>query len=88
MALGIFYNRAMGKQPATTTINSSGLTYKNKAAGSPFIKTASMAGATMSCFLCGKHRPRDHLKKRNLFGKSQSVCSPSCKELDATLAVR
>jgi hypothetical protein len=37
----------------------------------------------MSCFLCGKHRPRAQLKSRKLLGKAQAVCSPSCKELDA-----
>jgi hypothetical protein len=32
----------------------------------------------MSCFLCGKHRPRAELKNRNLMGKSQAVCAPKC----------
>jgi hypothetical protein len=37
----------------------------------------------MSCFLCGKHRPRAQLKTRKLLGRAQSVCAPSCKEADA-----
>jgi hypothetical protein len=42
----------------------------------------------MSCFLCGKHRPRAMLKSKKLLGKSQPVCSPSCKELDAQIAAK
>jgi hypothetical protein len=37
----------------------------------------------MSCFLCGKHRPRAQLKTRKLLGRAQSVCAPTCKEADA-----
>jgi len=40
----------------------------------------------MSCFLCGKHRPRAMLKSKKLLGKSQPVCAPSCKELDEQLS--
>ncbi len=36
----------------------------------------------MSCFLCGKHRPRAQLKTRKLLGRAQSVCAPNCKEAD------
>jgi len=39
----------------------------------------------MSCFLCGKHRPRAMLKSKKLLGKSQPVCAPSCKELEEQL---
>ena len=35
----------------------------------------------MSCFLCGKHRPRASLKGKKLLGRTQFVCAPSCKEL-------
>jgi hypothetical protein len=36
-----------------------GLRYKAKVSGSPFGETNQYAHtATMSCFLCGKHRPR------------------------------
>lgn len=34
----------------------------------------------MSCFLCGKHRPRASLRSRKLLGKTQYVCAPSCEE--------
>jgi hypothetical protein len=40
----------------------------------------------MSCFLCGKHRPRAQLKTRKLLGRAQSVCAPNCKEADAPAA--
>ncbi len=32
----------------------------------------------MSCFLCGKHRPRTDLMSKRLLGKSHVVCSPKC----------
>ncbi len=76
----------MSKPPTKDTILKDGLRYKTKIGGSPF-KVDSLGGAaTMSCFLCGKHRPRQLLKTRNLIGKAQSVCAPSCKELDAAQA--
>ena len=62
----------------TTTILSDGLRYKNKVGGSPFATTSYAGNATMSCFLCGKHRPRSEMMTRKLIGKSQPVCSPKC----------
>lgn len=73
----------MAKEAVKTTVEADGLRYRSKAAGSPFSAAGSFGTATMSCFLCGKHRPRSMLKSRKLLGKSQSVCSPSCKELEA-----
>ncbi len=73
------------KDSTKTTIEADGLRYRSKAPGSPFAATSSFGAATMSCFLCGKHRPRAMLKSKKLLGKSQPVCSPSCKELDAQL---
>ncbi len=40
----------------------------------------------MSCFLCGKHRARSLMGTRKVLGKSQAVCSPSCKALDEAAA--
>lgn len=68
-----------------TTIDPDGLRYRSKTPGSPFAPTGAFAPSTMSCFLCGKHRPRQWLKTRKLLGKSQCVCAPSCKELEATI---
>lgn len=73
----------LAKDDPKTTIDAGGLRYRSKVAGSPFSATGAFGAATMSCFLCGKHRPRAQLKSRKLLGKSQAVCSPSCKELDA-----
>jgi hypothetical protein len=47
---------------------------------------ASFGGATMSCFLCGKHRARSLMTTRKVLGKSQAVCSPTCKALDEATA--
>jgi hypothetical protein len=70
----------MAKDATKTRIDDDGLRYRSKASGSPFVSAGNFNAATMSCFLCGKHRPRTALKTRKLLGKSQSVCAPSCKE--------
>lgn len=72
----------MSKADTKTTIDADGLRYRSKAPGSPFTAAGAFGAATMSCFLCGKHRPRSALKSRRLLGKAQFVCSPSCKEAD------
>jgi len=77
---------SVAKDSTKTTIEADGLRYRSKAPGSPFAATSSFGAATMSCFLCGKHRPRAMLKSKKLLGKSQPVCSPSCKELDEQLS--
>ena len=75
----------MAKAEAKTAVKANGLRYKSKASGSPFAAAASFGGATMSCFMCGKHRPRSLMGTRKVAGKSQTVCAPSFKELDAQL---
>ncbi len=72
----------MSKIETKTTIDPDGLRYLSKVPGSPFTAAGAFGAATMSCFLCGKHRPRSQLKSRRLLGKAQFVCSPSCKDLD------
>lgn len=72
----------MAKDAVKTTIDANGLRYRSKASGSPFASTGVFSAATMSCFLCGKHRPRSSLKSRRFLGKTQFVCSPSCKEAE------
>lgn len=67
-------------RPDTTTIDSAGLRYRSKKPGSPFVSAGDFSAATMSCFLCGKHRPRSSMKTRKLLGKTQFVCAPNCKE--------
>jgi len=78
----------MAKTPPKTTVSSEGLRYHSKVPGSPFVATGHFGAATMSCFLCGKHRPRAQLKSRKLMGKTHFVCAPSCKELEAILTAR
>lgn len=73
----------MAKADTKTTIEPDGLRYRSKTPGSPFTAAGAFGAATMSCFLCGKHRPRSQLKSRRLLGKAQFVCAPSCKEADA-----
>ncbi|WP_338416720.1 hypothetical protein [uncultured Sphaerotilus sp.] len=69
-----------------TVIDSKGLRYKSKSAGSPFGGKGAFVGGTMSCLLCGKHRPQAMLKSKQVLGRPQKVCAPSCKELDDILA--
>jgi hypothetical protein len=76
----------MSRTDTKTAILADGLRYKSKASGSPFAAAASFGGATMSCFFCGKHRPRTLLTTKKVLGKSQAVCAPSCKALDAAIA--
>jgi len=72
--------------PSQTQIVADGLRYKSKTAGSPFSVGISLGSTTMSCFFCGKHRQRALLTLRRIIGKNQTVCAPSCKSLDATIA--
>ena len=73
----------MAKETTKTLIEADGLRYKSKAPGSPFAATSSFGAATMSCFLCGKHRPRSMLRTRKLLGKAHFVCDPNCNEVAA-----
>jgi hypothetical protein len=73
----------MSRAPTKTAILDDGLRYKAKVSGSPFGSSTLQTTSTMSCFMCGKHRSREFLARRTLFGKSQAVCTPSCKEVEA-----
>ncbi len=72
----------MAKREPKTTVLPDGLRYKTKIGGSPFKVGPNFASATMSCFLCGKHRSRAEMMSRKLLGRSQAVCAPSCKVMD------
>ena len=70
----------MAKESDTkTVIDDAGLRYRSKVPGSMFAPTGAFGAGTMSCFLCGVHRPRTALKSRKLLGRSHFVCDPSCK---------
>ena len=75
----------MARADAKTAVLADGLRYKSKVSGSPFAATTSFGAATMSWFMCGKHRARSLMGTRKVLGKSQAVCSPSCKGLDEAL---
>ena len=68
----------MSKPASKTTMLDDGLRYKSKVGGSPFSAAPFSGNATMTCFLCGKHRPRSEMMTRKLIGKAQAVCSPKC----------
>lgn len=72
----------MPDQTASTVlraqINADGLTYRHKPSGSPFNGGAGLRGQAMSCFLCGRHRPRAMLSSRRLLGKTHQVCAGGC----------
>ena len=68
----------MSKPASKSVTLDDGLRYKTKVSGSPFVSPPFSSKTTMSCFLCGKHRPRTELISRKLFGKNQAVCSPKC----------
>jgi len=72
--------------PSQTEILADGLRYKSKTTGSPFSPSMSLSSTTMSCFFCGKHRQRALLTLRRIIGKNQTVCAPSCKTVDETIA--
>jgi hypothetical protein len=78
--------KPVARTETKTAVLPDGLRYKSKVSGSPFVATTSFGSATMSCFLCGKHRPRSMMGTKKVLGKAQAVCAPSCKELDAQLA--
>jgi hypothetical protein len=69
----------MTKTATKTKILEDGLHYQSKVSGSPFQGAVSFGAATMSCFLCGKHRARSSMTTRKFIGKSQAVCAPSCQ---------
>jgi hypothetical protein len=75
----------MAKEEKKDSITHDGLRYRTKTAGSPFGSVGPHVSATKSCYFCGKHRPVSSLLFRRLLGKSQAVCAPSCKELEALL---
>ena len=70
----------MSKPDTKTKILEDGLRYQSKVSGSMFNPTLHFGASTMSCFLCGKHRPRTTMTTQKFIGKSQAVCAPSCKE--------
>lgn len=71
----------MANDPVTTKVRPDGLRYKSKETGSPFAPAGIGGPGTMSCFLCGKHRPRSMLRTKKMLGKAHFVCDPTCAEV-------
>jgi hypothetical protein len=69
----------MSKPATKTKILGDGLRYQSKVGGSPFNEAVNFNTSMMSCFLCGTHRVRSTMATKKFIGKSQAVCSPSCK---------
>ncbi|MDO8278610.1 MAG: hypothetical protein Q7T63_10830 [Burkholderiaceae bacterium] len=57
-------------------IHDHGLRYRSKPTGSPF---STSPGGTISCFVCGAHRPRAQLRSFKLAGMSQYRCVENCR---------
>jgi hypothetical protein len=60
-----------------TELRADGLRYVTKTTGSDF---PGAFGATMSCFRCGRHRPRSQLRSFLLAGARQFCCRERCAE--------
>jgi hypothetical protein len=60
----------VGNEPAT--VKQDGLRYKAKPSGTPF--KSSALGSSMSCLLCGQHKPRTDGTCRKIFNARQFVC--------------
>jgi hypothetical protein len=59
----------VARSETKTAVLPDGLRYKSKVSGSPFVATTSFGSATMSCFMCGKHRPRSMMGTRKFWAK-------------------
>jgi hypothetical protein len=59
----------------TTRIRAGGLRYQSKTTGTSFAGTAY---SSMSCLLCGQHRPRSLLRTFKVAGAPQVRCKDGC----------
>ncbi|MBE7939231.1 MULTISPECIES: hypothetical protein [Ramlibacter] len=58
-----------------TVIHQDGLRYESKVGGSPYLGESG----TMSCILCGRHRPRSLLRPVVMAGARQYRCREECR---------
>jgi hypothetical protein len=63
------------KDEVTTKVRPGGLRYESKAVGTDF---PGAYGATMSCFLCGRHMLRTRLVAFKFAGAQQFRCRNGC----------
>lgn len=61
-------------EDTTTSISDDGTRYRSKAPGTPFTTVTEAIGATMSCYVCGKHALRQLGTFRRLIGAKRFVC--------------
>ena len=63
------------REPDTATVLSEdGKRYRAKVAGAPFTTISGVVGATMSCWVCGRHALRQLGGFRRLLGATRFVC--------------
>jgi hypothetical protein len=72
------FDQHLTPRETRTEVASDGLRYASKTPGSPFASLNGFSSSTMSCFLCGQHRPRSLMKPRRLIGRTHLVCDPGC----------
>ena len=58
----------------STNISDDGKRYVTKVPGTPFTTVTEAIGATMSCYVCGKHALRQLGAFRRLIGAKRFVC--------------
>ncbi len=58
-----------------TEVTDDGLRFRSKVGGSPFPTISDAIGATMSCWLCGRHALRSSGGFRRLAGAKRFVCA-------------
>jgi hypothetical protein len=63
------------KEPIKSQISPDGLRYVAKSQGTDF---PGGFGATMSCFRCGRHRPRSQMASFSIAGTRQLRCKEGC----------
>lgn len=70
------------KKPGSLVKVSSRLLRKKQKIASPAF--SSVSHIMRSCFKCGKHRVPAQLRSIRVLGRSERVCDPSCKALEAS----
>lgn len=70
----------------STQVQPDGLRYVKKVKGSAYATVSQNTQSVMSCFRCGRHRPREMMVFKRMFGRSHLVCEPTCEEVAQRLS--